>query len=86
MAEFSLDRICAPKLSAGQATQLDAMTEDDISAGAVSDSDSRSELPRAGAHRAARRVRRVRIRAPTQPDRRRRLQYQRGPVARSEGA
>lgn len=62
MAKFSLDRKRPPKLAAGQATQLDAMSEDDIAAAARSDPDNpplaAEELKRI---RAARRVRRVRI-------------------------
>ena len=64
MAKFSLDRKRPPKLTAGQATRLDAMSEDDIAAAARSDPDNppltAEELARI---RAARRVLRVRIRS-----------------------
>jgi len=40
MAKFSLDRKRPPKLTAGQATRLDAMSEDDIAAAARSDPDN----------------------------------------------
>ncbi len=64
MANFNLDRKRLPKLTAGQATRLDAMSEDDIIAAARSDPDNppltAEELKRISA---ARRVRRVRIRS-----------------------
>ena len=64
MAKFSLDRKRPPELAAGQAARLDAMSEDDIAAAARSDPDNppltAEELKRI---RAARRVRRVRVRS-----------------------
>jgi putative transcriptional regulator len=64
MAKFSLDRKRPPELAAVQAMRLDAMSEDDIAAAARSDPDNpplaAEELARI---RAARRVRRVRIRS-----------------------
>ena len=64
MAKFSLDRKRPPKLSSGQATRLDAMSDDDIAAAAQSDPDNppltAEELARIDA---ARRVRAVRVRS-----------------------
>jgi putative transcriptional regulator len=64
MAKFSIDRKRPPKLTAGQAARLDAMSDEDIAAAARSDPDNppltADELERIGA---ARRVRAVRMRS-----------------------
>ena len=64
MAKFSIDRKRPPKLTAGQAARLDAMSDEDIAAAARSDPDNppltADELKRIGA---ARRVRAVRMRS-----------------------